>query len=377
VFAGIPGNIFKMSCIKFAVADVTPETRLREAKTDLNAAWEKMGTVLDFSPLEGDLPAVDLFDSPNMLAVAVYSSFYDHYPLRLGPDAIWLTIGMGFATYVTNNAEALRSRVVMHEGKMVLEVVRNDFAKGKRNDWASVFPEFAALIERSTVHGIRDLMEPDFTTTTAIDRVVGDIVLMEGCQKYFTYRLTTCCGIPSIELLGTIGDWVGLRAKVEALRGFVIEGAAGEHFGEWVETLGSVVDQFVSAAQGNVDLAFWRSTCSLYGGSRSSLLDTVSGWVRAFFPFDSTGKPWWAFRLGEEGQFVKLREFPAGLARAPVHIVWDDESEQDVLFMGGLTAVHQHPDGALEVRTGWGVVEEALEDGKPIVKKIYVRAAGH
>jgi hypothetical protein len=61
---------------------------------------------------------------------------------------------------------------------------------------------------------------------------------------------------------------------------------------------------------------------------------------------------------------VNLDSFPTGLASAPVHITWVDVGkEQDVRFYGGLFALHQHPDGAIEVRTGWAVAEP-----KPVEK---------
>jgi hypothetical protein len=36
---------------------------------------------------------------------------------------------------------------------------------------------------------------------------------------------------------------------------------------------------------------------------------------------------------------------------------YDAGKTQDLVFYGGLFAVHQHPDGAMEARTGWAVIE--------------------
>jgi hypothetical protein len=55
---------------------------------------------------------------------------------------------------------------------------------------------------------------------------------------------------------------------------------------------------------------------------------------------------------------IALKAFPAGLSKAPVHVTWLDVGiQQDLFFCGGVFAVHQHPDGALEARTGWAVVD--------------------
>lgn len=74
-------------------------------------AWSKLGKkLLKCSELEKDLPAVAFFDSPNLFAVSVHAAFDNHYPLKINPNVIWLTIAQGFASYVNANAEALRSK---------------------------------------------------------------------------------------------------------------------------------------------------------------------------------------------------------------------------------------------------------------------------
>jgi hypothetical protein len=56
---------------------------------------------------------------------------------------------------------------------------------------------------------------------------------------------------------------------------------------------------------------------------------------------------------------VELHQIPPGLSMAPVTAYFSDaDVSQKFLFYGGLFAIHQHPDGALEVRTGWVVVED-------------------
>ena len=56
---------------------------------------------------------------------------------------------------------------------------------------------------------------------------------------------------------------------------------------------------------------------------------------------------------------LQLKQIPSGMARAPVRMEWDmgEPAVEDYEFYGGLAAMHQHADGALEVRTGWAVVE--------------------
>ena len=50
------------------------------------------------------------------------NAYADHRPLVLTPDVVWVVISQGFARYVNEHAEEMRSLLVSHEGKMDLVV---------------------------------------------------------------------------------------------------------------------------------------------------------------------------------------------------------------------------------------------------------------
>jgi hypothetical protein len=126
-----------------------------------------------------DVPVVQCFGGPNLLAISVYNAFYQHYPLKLNPNVIWVTIVQGFASYVNQNAEAIRTKLVTHPGQMTIKIVRPDFRyESPDNDWASVFPQFADAIEQSTQPGVRQAVECAFSNTTPVDRACSHISLM-------------------------------------------------------------------------------------------------------------------------------------------------------------------------------------------------------
>jgi hypothetical protein len=354
----------------------------------------RLGSPVGIYEPDSDLPIIKFFDTPSLLASAVYDAFYKHFPLRLNPNIVWLTIVQGFATYVNENAEALRDKFVSHKGKQTITIQRGDFRYGSpANDWASVFPQFADAIEARTKAGIRELLESNFSNTTATDRACSHIALMDVCQSYFAYRMCSGCGIPRIDLLGTVEDWRLLRTKAEALKQFVPQGEG--HLSVWLGALLPALDHFVAAAEGSPDVAFWGSVCNLCGAS-GIIGSPVTGWVSVLFPYllDGGGglRPnpklsQWARcfenakKNGLEGAMndaraahgscpwrdgssdhieigVDLRNFPPGLSSAPVFVQWSDvDMGQNLTFYGGIFALHQHPDGALEPRTGWAVVD--------------------
>jgi Domain of unknown function (DUF4419) len=77
-------------------------------------------------------PAAPLVSCPedHALLSAVHDAFFQHYPLRVSPDAVWLTLARGFALHVRQNAEALRHQFVRHSGQERLVVRRGDFLPG-------------------------------------------------------------------------------------------------------------------------------------------------------------------------------------------------------------------------------------------------------
>ena len=144
----------------------------------LEKAWRSVGKLEASSPQPPE-GVVRVFSRCNLLAEAVHQAFYNHYPLKLSPDVIWLTIAQGFANHVDQNAERLRSKFVDFQGKKTLELRCVDFVKGSPdNDWASVFPAFSRMIASSIGQNTVDLIECNFSTTGPVERIVSHITLM-------------------------------------------------------------------------------------------------------------------------------------------------------------------------------------------------------
>src|SRR6185503_3321066 len=123
-------------------------------------------------------------------------------------------------THIGQHAEALRSRLVRHEGKVKLTVRRDDFMKGSRaNDWPGMFAELSDRIAEH-VGKRRDLVVADFSTTGPVERAASQVVLFDAFKSYFNYSLVTRCGIPEVTLLGTVADWRSIRTRAAALAEF-------------------------------------------------------------------------------------------------------------------------------------------------------------
>ena len=69
-------------------------------------------------------------DGGNGFIQACEIAWAKHYPLKIDPSHIWLCITQALALHVEENAEKLREKWIMHDGKKQLIVVREEFVKG-------------------------------------------------------------------------------------------------------------------------------------------------------------------------------------------------------------------------------------------------------
>lgn len=293
-------------------------------------------------------PEMDAYPGHALLQAA-YLAFTQHRPLVLSPDILWLSIAQGLAIHINANAEALRPRLgIAHQGRKVLGIQTDRCFSWGDHPWEEYVEGFSQQLKERISPEIHDLFVADFSTTGAVERVASQIALMDGMQPYFAYFLSEC-GIPYVTLEGTTQDWLDLERRARSLADFGL--------GWWTMRLVPMLQQFVSASQGDVNPWFW---CNLYQqmepGSRGAYhgpVDTYSGWISVFVPFDRKGRPNPLLMSWNASPGVALAKFRPGVCRAPV--VWESRLGRiDLDFLAGLLAIEQHPETlALRPRIGW------------------------
>lgn len=291
-------QILSLYCRKTVVAAESPEPHRRDGVEACSRDDGRLLGRVSYHPV----------------VAALHMAFMDHRPVCLSPDMIWLMICQAVANHVNAHAEQLRPRFVQHPGKLLLEVRRDDLVKGSpENPWPEVFTALSKRILEHigpTIH----LFLPAFSTTGPVERSACEVVLLDAMQTYFSYKLTTVCGIPAMTLEGTAEDWTMLADRVEAFAEFDLD--------QWVDILRPILLQFVDAAQGEIDRSFWQSIYNFHSGSGGS---EVTGWITSFFPYLPDEESGRATRLNRSlfgpygsGGLVGL---PSGLAKAPFE--WD------------------------------------------------------
>jgi hypothetical protein len=296
---------------------------------------------------------------------AVDTAFSWHWPLKISPDAIWMTIEQGFAHHVNENAESLRPRLVRHEGKVPLVV---DACGTNETAIQQAIAGFGNLIREHTDPVMYDTLVCDFSTTSAAIRTASEVVLMDCYASYFHYEMRYVCGIPRVAVTGSVEDWERMRARIEVLATFGLEW--------WTKRLRPILDEFVETAKGRRNLRFWQA---IYKPKDAYGDGSVTGWIADLFPYlgdaprrmknyvlESERRDWAVpvergFRTG-----IGRGSFPCGLASVPVTLANWPDGREEADFVAGFVGVEQDvSDFSLSPVIGWCVAEKAPKE--PVV----------
>lgn len=309
------------------------------------------------------------------LVSAALDAYNRHHNLILRPDDVWQAILTQFSFYVNANAEELRDCFVDFDGKKTLVIVMGGTL------FSANFATFAnRMVDEQIATNLKSpdvttWLLPKFSTTTSADRVAASVTIMSTLQAYFEFVCCLCCGIPNVTLEGSPADWEALRSKIDRLPSYDIAGK-DQVMSKWHKLLCPVLDEFVIAAKGNPDLAFWdRICCHEGGGSGPSY---VSGWITVFACFTAKGN-WQGdahdrFRRGSNTDkrvknswpLIDTSYLPVGAVSVPV-LVDDNGTQYDTQMLAGQFAYDIVGDGqdTVRARNDWCIAYEGTPKADP------------
>ena len=202
--------------------------------------------------------------------------------------------------------------------------------------------------------------------------------MMGTLQKYFTYRFTVHCGIPSMTLLGERSDWEDILARLEKLK------TLGNEPTYWYHLLKPVVTRFVMTFDKPASpeiTDFWTRIIHRKGGSG---IDRITGWLTAFCLWKEDGQLLYdpnGFTNGRSkgarkqdlcldgqtyGRF-DMEDLPRGYSTVPVTYNDNGDEFETILLAGSvgikcsssgkLTAEGQTGLDTLQPMSGWWIYE--------------------
>lgn len=173
--------------------------------------------------------------------------------------------------------------------------------------------------------------------------------MMGSMQKYFTYKMSIYCGIPSVTLLGEKADWIDIRRRLDKLPQF------GKEPEQLYDLLCTILDYFIRSFESadHPEVAeFWSKIAHHeINGSGPSYF---SGWITAFCFWDAKGNCFHRKLRNESGIYndsergcdlggtvfhrIDMEDIPDGYVSVPV-LVDDNGHEVNTMMVAGLVGI--------------------------------------
>jgi len=190
----------------------------------------------------------------------VLSAYAHHWGLRTSPDDWWYTIVRRVAMAIDNNANktSVKDFFVDHEGKKELRVELGDSLYTADYTW--FFQQMTNQVDKNIKKKeyVRT-MRSDFGTSTSEHQIATNIAIMSSVQEFFQFIGGIACGIPRVEMLGSLEDWQKLKTKFENLSNLLedIKADIGLN-GTWWQTAGDVFEKLLDTYQGRDTKEWWK-----------------------------------------------------------------------------------------------------------------------
>ncbi|PUU76899.1 hypothetical protein B9Z19DRAFT_1087384 [Tuber borchii] len=321
----------------------------------------------------------------NGLVNGIIRAFQQDLHLVLRPDDIWLSILTQFSMFVNGNSEHLRTQFVAHQGKKELAIDIRPQPIGDI-DMGRFAQAMTHLIQENVVDPqLRELIMPNFSTTTDDDKSVASIVMMGTLQSYFKYSLMAGCGFPSVTLQGEKSDWEEILLKVQQLSKY------GPLASEWTRLLIPVIQYMIASFTQPTSphvKSFWLRACHAVGNDGYGSARTLSGWITAFCFFSEKGQrtseysdeqmsKWDGVSIAERQRLVlgdiaypviRPSSIPKGVVSVPVTVKdYATGLEHKTTMVAGsvgmmLSAAESGGDlNKVQPKSGWWILEDSVK----------------
>jgi hypothetical protein len=277
------------------------------------------------------------------------NAYNSHGDVVLNPDTIWIAISLYFSTYINNHAEALRDKLVYHEGKknLVVEefVGSKEESIQKEKEWDYFFGSIYEQIKIYAKPGVIESLECDFSTTGNIEKLISTSLIMNSLKKYFSYTRMICfCGINNIYFEGTREDWIKIIAKTKNLSKYDVD----TKLNHYIEKILIILRHFVNTWDGKVDVKFWNNIMNTEEkriGSGSQVQTFLEGWILYFF--------------GEYGR-MDLDEVPDYSYNVPVILINQvTKTKKNLDIVGNWCSVSKINNHTYKTDLGVGIVDNS------------------
>lgn len=178
----------------------------------------------------------------------IYMCYNYHRPVYIDPKSMWASIMYQVYLLINYNAESFRNNFVDFSGKKNIEATGNDICN---------------IIETLAIKAKQIIKDPEFydwvhtkfSTSLPEDQTTFSIIFLGIFNKYFDY-MASLCGIPEINILGTLDDWLLIKLNLIKLKSFH-QYVKHLNILKWYNDLDNLIDHFIDVKQGIVNKQYW------------------------------------------------------------------------------------------------------------------------
>ena len=338
-------------------------SKFKDSKLEAQPAKELFKRYTDSSedmvPALGSVENIYSFGDCGLFS-AIVTAYNNHWKLRTSPDDWWFCVIKRVACAIDKNAkkESVRKMFVDHKGKKTIKVEVPDTSIYTA-DYSWIFDQIAKGVQDNIkVPEFVDGMTTDFSTTTAVQKIVSQITLMYSVQEYFDFKVKYCCGIPGVEMLGIEDDWSRLQSKLKVLRTLLepIENDLGLS-SEWWDLVKKVFCELLSTYQGRPDEEWWSHIIS-YQNRYESGEKGYRGWITDF--------------LEGTKRIIDIDEMASGLVSVPLELILEDtlrRVQDNATVVAGMLGFTVHTASRKNISVqpfqGWSLL---LSEDSPFLK---------
>lgn len=285
-------------------------------------------------------------------------AFNLHKPIVLKPDYLWLLICQGFAEHIKTNSLILKNKILKINQKAKIKIRRDDFVKGEENPWEEAFPEFVEQLNKIVKGNLSENIVLEFTTSTINEKIAFEVAFMDSMSNFVEYVVISLCGIPKIEIQGTIQDYEKMISNLTVLKKY--------NLAWWIDKIIPIIEEIINTLKGNINRDFWKS---IFKEDDESGGPDITGWITKFFPYIKVEKGLsWRKKVkyktvknpllfDKPDVFLKLGDFPSGISKVPFKWEYLGESYK-MDFMSGFIGIKENPKtNFLESEINWIVSE--------------------
>ena len=241
---------------------------------------------------------------------AVLASYRNHWALRTCPEDWWYTIIHKIATAIdeSSSKESVKNFFVNHQGKKKIIVL---IPKLKGTNFSWLFDQMTqGITDNIKVPSYVKTFLADFSTSADYHKICSQIAVMASAQEYFDYEIGgISCGIPALEMEGTIEDWRNLKKKFKQLR-TILSPIHNEIpiDDTWWNNVERISDRLISTYEGNADTQWWKEIFSVHS------MNMICG------PGPTIYEGWFITELLGLKDILKLSDLRNAIISAPITI---------------------------------------------------------